>query len=276
MKKATSVVDERTGKRLAFAGMVASNVTVLPDSVIDEFSLNENREQIPDRLLFAFTRKEVPMEQPTIPVSNPPAPRFHITVLRETPKPCAERSADEQVEDMRMMYGMLGLEFTTSGLIIPKRRAGFDRLVIVGAKLSNNLAFEACEASFPSWRYVNNLNTEVPVKRNERHPAKNGLYAVWFRDRIEADEELKNFSADMIVKRGLKTITLLERELYELVYYMETGKHLDIANWTICSGSRDSGGGVPGADRYGDWFEVRCHSPGYRNPSLRSREAVSL
>jgi hypothetical protein len=42
-------------------------------------------------------------------------------------------------------------------------------------------------------------------------------------------------------------ITLRERIIMEIQYFKETENHLDIKNWTICSGSRDSDGFVPGA-----------------------------
>lgn len=169
---------------------------------------------------------------------------------------------------------MLGWEFNTTGLIVPKRRAGFDRLIVVAnTTLTNSCVFEACKASFPSWRYWNDLDSGV--LENERDP-KNGTYAVWFRDKIEADEGLKDKSACDIRAMDLKTITLLERQLFELVYFMETGRHLDIENWTLCSGSRDLGGHVPGTNGDYDRFRVGYGFPEEHDPSLRSREAVSL
>lgn len=188
-------------------------------------------------------------------VITPPA-RPHIQILRETPKPCALRTADEQIAGMKMMYDQLNWSFTESGLVIPERRKSFDRLIVAAdTALTNNRAYNACGASFRSWRYANDLDVAVPSNKDERHP-KNGVYAVWFRDRVEADEELKNTSADMIVEMKIKTITLLERELYELVYFMETGNHLDIQNWTLCSGSRRSDGDVPHAYWGDDEFGV--------------------
>lgn len=143
--------------------------------------------------------------------------------------------------------------------------------------LTNNRVYEACEASFPSWRYTPDLDSGVPSDKDERHP-KNGIYAVWFRDCVEADEDLKSLSADMIAAREpkLKTIILLERGLLELVYFMETGRHLDIHNITLCSGSRDSCGFVPNAHWHDGKFKVRLDYRDLRSPRLRSREAVSL
>jgi hypothetical protein len=202
-----------------------------------------------------------------------PAPRLRIEILRETPKPCAKRTADEQIVGMQAMYKMLGWELTVSGLSVPERREGFDRLLVVGDTLTNNRGYDACEASFPSWRYSNDLDSAVPT--NDRDP-KNGAYAVWFRDRIEADKELRDLSADMLKGRDIKGITLLERLLFEPVYFMETGKHLDIQNRTLCSGSRDSGGRVPSARWGGGRFGVGWDYRVSQVPGLRSREAVSL
>ena len=173
----------------------------------------------------------------SVPLS---VPRPHIEVLREAPKPCASRSADEQIAGMEYMYKMLGWSFTTSGLIVPEKRPGFDRLIVLAdTTLTNNRVYDACDASFPSWRYAADLDAAIPADKDERHP-KNGIYAVWFRDCVEADEELKNLSANMLREQEpkIKTITVIERQMLELVYYMETGKHLDIHNWTLCSGSR--------------------------------------
>lgn len=205
-----------------------------------------------------------------------PQSRPHIEILHETPKPCVERTADEQIAGMKILYKQLGWTYSIPWLVIPERRKGFDRLIVVGdTTLTNNDAYDACVASFQSWRYKNDLNTAVRSNTDERHPV-NGVYAIWLRDRVEADEELKDLSANMIVEKRLKTITLLERQLFELVYFMETGKHLDIQNWTLCSGSRDSDGHVPDARWRGDGFKVFWSYRDNRNPRLRAREAVSL
>ncbi|MFA6405007.1 MAG: hypothetical protein WCW03_03345 [Candidatus Paceibacterota bacterium] len=273
MIKATSVVSESENKRLAFAGMLMHHVGVLPDQIVEKFSRNEFRAEIPDRLLHAFELEEISQKESVTLIP----PRPHIEVLHETPKPCAKRTADEQIADMKMMYNMLGWTFTESGLIIPERRKGFDRLVVVGdLTLTNNRAYDACDASFRSRRYTSDLNISVPSDKDERHPTKNGVYAVWFRDRVEADEELKNLSADDLISKEIKGITLLERELFELVYFMETGDHLDKQNWTLCSGSRNFDGDVPGAYRNDGRFKVCWFYCDNRDSNLRSREAVSL
>ncbi len=91
---------------------------------------------------------------------------------------------------------------------------------------------------------------------------------------MEADEELKNKSANMLAEAGIKGETLPERLLHELKYFTDTGKHLDVKNTTLCSGSRDPYGVVPLVD----WLSVaggmRMHWCGLDD--LRARAAVTL
>jgi len=282
MKKATSLVDEAVSKRLAFAGMLMHHVGVLSDNVIDEFSRNERRSEIPDRLLHAFTfegeagntseNQGASVKAEAVEEKSQP----RIEVLSEVPKPCIKRSMDEQVAGMEMMYNQLGWTFTTSGLVIPKRREGFDRLIIMAdPSLTNNKAFEVCKASFPSWRYVEDLDLHVPIANDERHPSR-GIYAVWFRDDVESDSKWKNHSLDMmnVLDPKVTTSTLMEHEVHELAYHRETGKHLDIKGWTLLSGSRNARGFVPRACWRDDEFWVLYADSSYRLPGLGPREAV--
>ncbi|MDO8564554.1 MAG: hypothetical protein Q7R88_01015 [bacterium] len=158
-----------------------------------------------------------------------------------------------------------------SGLRIPEKQKGFGRLIIVAKGLTMNGVYDACVKRFPCWRYADDLDGNVPT--NDRTPTEH--YAIWVRDRVEADEELKNLSADDLAARNIKGVTLLERMLHELKYFLETWKHLDIQNVTLCSGSRNADGCVPSAGWGGGEFGVGWGYRGDRLPSLRSRQAVT-
>ncbi len=158
-----------------------------------------------------------------------------------------------------------------SGLTIPEKKEGFTRLLIVAQGLTLNRAYDACAKKFPCRLYTDDLYKDVHT--NDRTPTES--YAVLIRDREEADEELKNLSADDLTEKHITGITLLERILLELKYFLETGKHLDKENVTLCSGSRSRGGHVPRADWHGGEFVVHWRGRGSRRPWLRSR-AVSL
>ena len=140
-------------------------------------------------------------------------------------------------------------------------------------------AYDKCKNLFRCWKWTEkNLDEMVISGRN----AKNGPYAIRVRDQVEADEELKNLSANDIKNKEMITETLEERLIHELKFFKETGKHLDIENITLCSASRCAdGGGVPSArwdkrwDECNERFLVGWHYPGGAGNGLRSRAAVS-
>ncbi len=199
-----------------------------------------------------------------------------IQVLCERPKPCAERTGDDQVASLKDMYAKLGWEWTESSLIVPMRKTGFDRLIIIAdTTLTKNQVFDVCKLSFSSWKCVTDLDTVIPVKKDQRHPAQ-GPYAIWVKDEVDSDHDLCRTSADMIQKRGLKTITLLERMILEVIYFRETCEHLDLKTWTLCSGSRDLDNDVPCVVWDEDGFGVSWYKPGHKHPGIRARQAVTL
>jgi len=160
-----------------------------------------------------------------------------------------------------------------SGLKIPQKPTeGNWRLLVILQGLTKNQVYDVCAKQFSCWRYTEDL--DMVVSKNERDP-KNGTYAIWVRDTVEADEVHKNKSANMIKDADLATETLLERMIHELVYFSETGEHLDVNNVTLCSGSRYSDGDVPGARWDDDGFRVCWDYAAGRLGSLRSREVVS-
>jgi hypothetical protein len=162
------------------------------------------------------------------------------------------------------------LDLDLSSVKIPERQSRFDRLIVVAKGLTLNQVYAICAKHFPCWRYADDLDKEVI--QNDRQPTQ--TYAVWVRDRVEADEENKNLSANQLKKQKALGITLLERLVYELKYFQETGKHLDVENVTLCSGSRDSDGSVPRAYWYDDKFKVHWCNPGGSRGDIRSRSVV--
>jgi len=101
---------------------------------------------------------------------------------------------------------------------------------------------------------------------------------VAFAKNIEADEENQSKSADDLKAVGHKGITLLERLLLELGYFLATGKHLDEENWTLCAGSRNRAGDVPSVYWYSvyPYVHVSWYYSGHRFSHVRSRSVVSL
>ena len=182
------------------------------------------------------------------------------------------RSREELLDGWKNFYQkFFGIDLDLSQVRIPERRQGFNRLIVVAKGLTPNQVFETCQEHFPCLRYTEDLD-EITKGRNDREPDQ--TYAIWVRDRQEADKELKNFSANVLKEQGISGITLTERLLLELNYWSETGQHLDLRNWTLCSGSCDYEGDVP--DVHWDWrLEVGWSSSQEASPRLRARAVVS-
>lgn len=159
-----------------------------------------------------------------------------------------------------------------SNIKIPQLVPGLTRAIVVPQGHTLNREYELCEGLFPCGRWTEDL--DKAVTENERDPQA-GSYLIWVRDVEEADEELKNFSANDIKKKKLTTETLLERMIHERKFFKETGRHLDVPTVTLCSGSRLQDGRVPSPGWSRDWFRVGWYGPDYSYGSLRSRQVVS-
>jgi hypothetical protein len=115
-------------------------------------------------------------------------------------------------------YFGLDLDFFT--LDLPRYQAGFDRLIIVPKELCKDArpydwVFGVCKQYFPCYRYQEQTSLDQLITHNDRHPSQ-GTYAIWVRDRQEADEENKNLSANQLSERNIQGVTLLERQLHGL------------------------------------------------------------
>jgi hypothetical protein len=178
--------------------------------------------------------------------------------------------------DWKSLYKKcFGFDVDFTGLKIPPKKDGFDRLIIVAKGISPNRAYKACEKLFTCYRYTDDLNGATEG-RNEREANQN--YAIWVRDRQEADTENKSISADRLKERGGTHITLVERMLYEMKYFLETGEHMDTnETYTMCAGSRRSVGDVPYVcwDRGFDKMSVDWYGRGRSGSRVRARSVVS-
>ena len=179
------------------------------------------------------------------------------------------------IADWEKFYRDLGVAADFSGLAIPKKQEEFDRLVVVAKGITPQGGYDLCSKLFTCWKYTDESLDEIII--HEDRVAKDGPYAVWVRDRVEADEELADKSFNDLAKMKIPGITLTEREILEARYFQETGKHLDVSNWTLCSGSRDSDGYVPDAYWHGlcRKFNVHWAIPADAFGRLRSRQVVS-
>ena len=108
--------------------------------------------------------------------------------------------------------------------------------------------------------------------------AWNRPYIIRLQPNWEADEDLRDLSANMITERRINTATLKERCLLGDFLYWKHRKHLDSKSWTLCSGSRYwANGRVPFVCWRSDCQEMRvedCH-PALHNDLLRPRRVIA-
>ena len=176
-----------------------------------------------------------------------------------------------QLLSWQNLYLEHDIKIDITNLKIPASKEGFTRLILVPEGMTPNKAVALLKKKMEVYQYADNLDKITSIRDAKE------TYAVWVRDRQEADEELKNKSADDLKEEGVNCLTLTERLLYELKFFTETNQHLDVKNWTLCAGSRDPDGRVP----YVGW------SPYYREVCVywgclddrcsreRARQAVS-
>lgn len=134
------------------------------------------------------------------------------------------------------------LKVDLSDMKIPTPRAGFERLLVIVPGISPNSVVAAQRNHFKTWVYTEDLD-KVIVHNNR--DAANGPYAIWVRDIVEPDKDYRNRSANWAQENQVSGETLLERLIHGLKYWDEKRKHLDVNGVTLCTGSRDSDGGVP-------------------------------
>jgi hypothetical protein len=96
---------------------------------------------------------------------------------------------------------------------------------------------------------------------------------VRFWKTLEADREQRTKSAYDLDACGEKGITLPQRLLLELAYFLMTAKHLDQKTSTLCSGSRLTNGFVPVVSwsQYLGALSIGCCHPDYREKYLSPR-----
>lgn len=142
-----------------------------------------------------------------------------------------------------------GLQLNLSNLSIPEHLDEYDRLIVV----AEGISYEKLITTMRGYFDVVFVNKYLPNYfdnnlTNARNNSK--TYAIRIRDRIESGElEQGSAAIEKVVpgnKPGLpliNDITLMERLLYEMKYFEETGQHLDLETFTVCAGShfkRDS------------------------------------
>jgi hypothetical protein len=169
-----------------------------------------------------------------------------------------------------------GINPDFSSLNLPVKIDGFDRLIVVAQGITLQSVYESCANLFPCCKWTEEKEIDEVIDFSfQIRSAANGSYAIWVRDQVEANEELKNLSADILQERVITGITLEERLIYELKFFKETEGHLDLKNVTICVGSRGFDGGNPKVDWSFGKLNVGWNNADAVSNILRLRQVVS-
>lgn len=170
----------------------------------------------------------------------------------------------------KILKDVFGVKLDPKKVVMPERPDEF-LWGVVNPGLNFKEIVRGCRTKFKVWLENENMKSETVAKRPKTP------YPVFFRDRVEADEEFKNKSALDLERQGANVITVEERLLLELWYFLKTSRHLDLENWTYCAGSRDACGNVPHVhwnSHHGE-VHVSLWHPRDQSVPLRAREAVS-
>lgn len=166
----------------------------------------------------------------------------------------------------------LGVKFDPAKVVIPAVRGDLTRVIMMPRGIMQNQLRDICKGLFPCWFESTDLDKAVSF--HDRFPLARS-YAVRVRDRMEADEELNNLSANQLAEAETAVETLPERLVHEVDFFKVTQGHLDVNNVTLCAGSRNSGGDVPRVDWDDDGLYVSWYGPDHAHGNLRGRAAVS-
>lgn len=186
-----------------------------------------------------------------------------------------EKSPEQLKKDWEDFYREIGIEADLSDVEIPEKREGFEKLLIMAKGLTPQKLFDKPSEFCPTWKYIEeDLDKIITSDRS----AKEKAYAVWVRDRIEADKEheVKNRNdnvMEIIKEKKIIAETLEERLLQEIEFFKKTGEHLDNKTITLCVGSCISDRCVPGVYFYKKVRVDDCY-PVHHDYRFRVREAV--
>jgi len=126
---------------------------------------------------------------------------FATTLGRKT---MSELVKKQLVAWAKFYHEEFGIRLDTTKIKIPAHQNGWNYLIVVAQGLTPEKIFAAMKRKMPAWKYLDNLDSIESVRKADK------TYAVWVRDRQEADEELKDKSANDLNGDGTNCITLEE------------------------------------------------------------------
>lgn len=146
------------------------------------------------------------------------------------------------------------IQVNLSGLAVPSDDG--DYCGLINAIAGYDQIFEAIkELGFSLWFKTGSPQSFCALIENEIRSAKSGPYAISFRPVKDGQTSLLGGSFEGHPSQAGAGLTLMERLIYELKYYSETGDHPE-EGWSKCSGTAMKDGGVPAVIFRGTGLEI--------------------
>ncbi len=158
-----------------------------------------------------------------------------------------------------------------SNLVFPPARDDFDCFVVMLEGMTFNRILIKTKERFRSWWFGEKFDNITSPRTADK------TYIVRCRDRVEADEEHKNKSANDCKAQGLNIMTVEERMMLELFFHWKTDGHLDINTLTLTSSHNIHDGSVVGIgwDVINNELDIGSCYSGDHYDDWCSREVVS-
>ncbi|MDP3899667.1 MAG: hypothetical protein Q8Q23_01155 [bacterium] len=195
-----------------------------------------------------------------------------------------ERKCPEMVLEKWAQFfkDIFSIESTLSDIIIPPAHKGFGWTAVCLQQIPLNELWRSYADQKIGHFSIYGDDLEAVVSHNDRNNSSNNNNStILMRNCWEADEELKNFSANQLREQCIVGCTLYERLDIGLFQWWLTGgknggRHLDAKTITLCSGSRYDDGRVPGVSWYSDEVNVHWYHPLSAHDSLRARQVKTV
>lgn len=166
------------------------------------------------------------------------------------------------------------LKVDFSGIKIPEADDNFSWLICRPEKFFAERAFSGGKQLYPRWKCTDK-SLDNALNMSFGRDGKVEPYIVRVRPNWEADEDLKNLSANQIAESKTDTLCLTERLLLGDFLYWKHRKHLDVDTVTLCACSRCSGGSVPSVRWGSGKTRVYWYVTDFADDFLRSRQQFS-
>jgi hypothetical protein len=183
--------------------------------------------------------------------------RVLTRVLRRTLVP--DSSIRNVLADWQKFYSVvLAAGAELYGVLIPHVSSDEDWPIIVMAeKIKLRWAIRACQERFPVCHPGEELDTVIA--HNDRSPAE-GPYAIRFRNRHQTTGKKVAFPSSDLGPYSTLSLTLIEYLVRLLKCYDEIGDVIPSEYVTICTGSYNDSGLVPGVCWDGRQLTIRFYS----------------